>query len=141
MMRGLHDDLYLVVGMIDPQTKRATLRFHVNPLVSWVWIGVLVLMSGAAVSLWPEVRLREVGVWGYLRATAGAATSIMLAILFATSSARAAGPVAERGAPAASVEAPARPSPTFPPFAFGALGAVAVGAVVGARSGRLRERR
>jgi len=55
MMRGLHDDLYMVVGTIDPASKRATLRFHVNPLGSWVWIGVFVLIGGASISMWPEV--------------------------------------------------------------------------------------
>jgi cytochrome c-type biogenesis protein CcmF len=106
MMRGLHDDLYLVIGMVDPQTKRATMRFHVNPLVSWVWIGVFVLIGGASVSLWPDVRLREVGVWGYLRATAGAVTSIMLAILLATSSARGGPVVGNARAPMTQVPTP-----------------------------------
>jgi len=85
LMRGLHDDLYLVVGVMDPQTKRATLRFHVNPLVSWVWLGVFVLLGGAGLSLWPEVKLREVGVWGYLRASAGVATTMMFGIILAAS--------------------------------------------------------
>lgn len=85
MLSGLRDDLYVVVGNIDPQSKRATLRFHVNPLVAWVWIGVLVLLSGASVSLWPEVRLREVGVWGAVRAFAGATTTVLLSILLAAS--------------------------------------------------------
>jgi cytochrome c-type biogenesis protein CcmF len=87
LMRGLHDDLYLVVGIMDPQTKRATLRFHVNPLVSWVWLGVFVLLGGAGLSLWPEVKLREVGVWGYLRASAGVATTMMFGIILAASAA------------------------------------------------------
>jgi cytochrome c-type biogenesis protein CcmF len=134
MMRGLHDDLYLVVGMIDPQTKRATLRLHVNPLVSWVWIGVLVLMGGASFSLWPEVRLREVGVWGYLRASAGAATSIMFAILLASSSARAGAPATSRRPPPAAVAeaalGPVHPAPLF--FALG-LGLVGGAGLVGFR--------
>ncbi len=122
MLTGLHDDLYLVVGTIDPQTKRATLRFHVNPLVTWVWTGVLVLMFGASISLWPEVRLSEVGVWGYVRATAGVATSVMFAILLATSSARAAGPVGKRTMNAAVARAAPGPRPLGgTPFA--ALGA------------------
>jgi cytochrome c-type biogenesis protein CcmF len=87
LMRGLRDDLYLVVGIMDPQTKRATLRFHVNPLVSWVWLGVFVLLGGAGMSLWPEVKLREVGVWGYLRASAGVATTMMFGIILAVSAA------------------------------------------------------
>ncbi|HEX4478077.1 MAG TPA: heme lyase CcmF/NrfE family subunit [Polyangiaceae bacterium] len=89
LLRGFRDDLYMVVGNMDPQTKKATLRFHVNPLVSWVWVGVLVLLSGAGVSLWPEVKLREVGVWGLVRASVGAATSVMFAIMLSASSARA----------------------------------------------------
>jgi len=88
LMRGLRDDLYLVVGVMDPQSKRATLRFHVNPLVSWVWLGVFVLLGGAGISLWPEVKLREVGVWGYLRASAGVATSVMFGIILAATAAR-----------------------------------------------------
>jgi cytochrome c-type biogenesis protein CcmF len=99
MMRGLHDDLYLVVGTMDPQTKHATLRIHVNPLVSWVWIGVFVLMFGAGISLWPEVKLREVSVWGYVRMTAGAATSVLLALVMATSPARAGTAVARESMP------------------------------------------
>lgn len=85
MLSGLRDDLYVVVGNIDPQSKRATLRFHVNPLVSWLWIGVFVLLFGASVSLWPEVRFREVGVWGAVRALAGATTTILFSILLAAS--------------------------------------------------------
>jgi cytochrome c-type biogenesis protein CcmF len=87
LMQGLRDDLYIVVGIMDPQTKRATLRFHVNPLVFWVWCGVFVLLGGAGISLWPEVKLREVGVWGFLRASAGAATTVMFGIILAASSA------------------------------------------------------
>src|SRR6185503_14404002 len=113
---------------------RATLRFHVNPLVSWVWIGMFVLIGGASISLWPELRLREVGVWGYLRATAGAATSIMLAILFATSTARAATPVAPaRARP--SVEATLSSHPSRSPFEPLGGAAIAVGLVVGAAAG------
>jgi cytochrome c-type biogenesis protein CcmF len=89
IMRGLRDDLYVLVGILDPQTKRATLRFHVNPFVTWVWVGVMVLVSGASLSLWPEIKLREVGAWGYVRLATGAATSILLSIVMATAPARA----------------------------------------------------
>jgi cytochrome c-type biogenesis protein CcmF len=88
-LNGLRDDLYVVLGAIDPESKRATFRVHVNPLVAWIWIGVLVLIAGAAVSLWPEVSLREVGAWGYVRATAGITSSVMFAILLASSTATA----------------------------------------------------
>jgi hypothetical protein len=88
-LNGLRDDLYVVVGAIDPESKRATFRVHVNPLVAFIWIGVLVLIGGAAVSLWPDVSLREVGAWGYVRAGAGLTSSIMFAILLASTPASA----------------------------------------------------
>jgi cytochrome c-type biogenesis protein CcmF len=117
LLRGLRDDLYVVAGSMDPTSKRATLKFHVNPFVSWIWIGVLVLIGGATLSLWPEVRLREVGVWGYLRATAGAATSIFLAILLSVTPARAGPDSAVGRAPAAALLPAPRPfdgSPVAP---------------------------
>jgi hypothetical protein len=120
---------------MDPQTKKATLRFHVNPFVSWVWIGVLVLMSGALVSLWPEVALREVTVWGYARLAAGGATSVLLAILMATSTARAAPGLAGEARPhtLGSLVTP-RPFDATPAIAL------ACGAVIATLSSRGRGR-
>ncbi|MBM4362643.1 MAG: heme lyase CcmF/NrfE family subunit, partial [Deltaproteobacteria bacterium] len=106
LLRGLSDDLYVVVGTMDPESKRATLKVHVNPLVSFIWVGVLVLIAGTTVSLWPEVRLRELGLLGALRAGAGAATSIFLAVILASSPARAGTPgtwTAGRASPALAV--------------------------------------
>jgi cytochrome c-type biogenesis protein CcmF len=133
-INGLRDDLYVVVGSIDAASKRATFRIHVNPLVAWIWIGVLVLIGGAAVSLWPEVSLREVTAWSYLRATAGAASGIMFAILVATSPAAAtAGPN-----PAELARRSAQPERLAPPdepdllrragMAAGSRGGMALGA-------------
>jgi cytochrome c-type biogenesis protein CcmF len=84
----------MVIGQVNPQTKRATFRFHVNPLVSWIWLGVLVMMSGAGISLWPEVSWRKLGAWGFVRIAAGATTGIMFAILLASTSASNAKPSA-----------------------------------------------
>jgi hypothetical protein len=44
-----------------------------------------VLIMGASVSLWPEVSLRELGAWGFVRASAGVATGTLLAVLIAMS--------------------------------------------------------
>jgi cytochrome c-type biogenesis protein CcmF len=88
-INGFRDDLYVVVGSIDVESKRATFRFHVNPLVAWIWIGVLVLIGGAAVSLWPDVSLKEVGAWSYVRASAGVASGVMFALILASSPAMA----------------------------------------------------
>jgi cytochrome c-type biogenesis protein CcmF len=89
ILSSLRDDLYLAVGTVDPSSKVATFRVHVNPLVIWIWIGVLILISGAAISLWPEVSFKQLGVWSYVRASAGATSGIMFAILIASSPARA----------------------------------------------------
>ena len=83
MMRTLHEDLYTVVGQIDPQSKRATFQFHVNPLVSWIWIGLLILIAGTVTSLFPELSLGEVGAWSYVRGAAGVATGTAFAVWIA----------------------------------------------------------
>jgi hypothetical protein len=46
---------------------------------------VLILICGSAVSLWPDVSLREVGAWSYVRATAGVTSGIMFAVILASS--------------------------------------------------------
>ncbi len=63
MMRGVLSDLYVVVGGANPETKRAEFQIHVNPFVSWIWMGVMVLILGTAVSIWPEVSWGALGVW------------------------------------------------------------------------------
>ncbi len=88
-INGFRDDLYVVMGAIDPESKRGTFRIHVNPLVAWIWIGVLVLICGAAVSLWPDVSLREVGAWSYVRASAGLTSAVIFALLLASAPAAA----------------------------------------------------
>lgn len=83
-LNGLRDDLYIVIGTIDNSTGRGTFRIHVNPLVMWIWMGMLVLICGTAVSLWPDVRLQEVGMWSYVRASAGMTSAVLFAFLIAS---------------------------------------------------------
>jgi cytochrome c-type biogenesis protein CcmF len=128
--------VYTVVGTVDPQSKRATFQFHLNPLVSWIWIGVLILIGGATLSLWPELSFKEIGAWGYVRAGAGVATSIMLAV-WLTASPTSAYAASERPRPTVSTAPPER---ELPLGAFGALGA---GLVLGtglSMAGRRRTR-
>jgi cytochrome c-type biogenesis protein CcmF len=125
MRRALREDVYTVVGTVDPQTKRATFQLHVNPLVSWIWLGVLILISGATVSLWPELSYREAGAWAYLRASAGVATSVMLAIWLAVSPTSAYASAARPRTPELT-----EPAPRAPPL--GALSAAGVGLCLGA---------
>ncbi len=84
MMHSLRDDLYLVVGSINPQTKVATFQIHINPLVSWIWFGAIILIFGSIISMWPELQPAESRVWAYARGTAGAVASITLGILLAS---------------------------------------------------------
>jgi cytochrome c-type biogenesis protein CcmF len=144
-MNGLRDDLYVVVGVVSPDSKRATFRFHVNPLVAWIWIGVLVLISGTMVSLWPEVSLREVGAWSYVRGAAGATSGVMLSIFLASSPARAMTGPPSTAAPeyrvAALSDAPAKPIPPAPAgLDLGVAAAIALGLGGGALSSRRRRK-
>lgn len=79
----LRQDLYTVIGTIDPQSKRGTFRFHVNPLVMWIWLGGMVLILGATISLWPEYSFGELGAWSYVRAGAGVAAGTALSVWLA----------------------------------------------------------
>jgi cytochrome c-type biogenesis protein CcmF len=140
LMRTFKDDLYMVVGMVSPETKRASFQFHVNPLVSWIWVGVLVLIFGASVSLWPELSTKEVGAWAYVRAATAGLSGIAFAIWIAMgpSSGYAASRTARappREAPTAAVisELPREPM-------LGASGALAFG-VLGGLGVAMRQRR
>src|SRR5713226_4987010 len=50
----LKEDLYLVYEGQDPETGRPIIKAHLNPLVSWIWIGVLVMIFGTIVALVPN---------------------------------------------------------------------------------------
>ena len=54
-----------------------------NPLVSWIWLGLLVLIAGCVTSLFPELSFAEAGAWSYVRASAGVATGTAFALWMA----------------------------------------------------------
>jgi cytochrome c-type biogenesis protein CcmF len=58
----LREDLYLVLGSYDPQSKLATILAYVNPLVVWIWLGGLVAAIGTAIAAWPTAAERRVVV-------------------------------------------------------------------------------
>jgi cytochrome c-type biogenesis protein CcmF len=91
MLHSIRDDLYVAVGVVSPETKVATFQVHVNPLVSWIWTGVLVLIFGAVISMWPEVTVQEARGWAYLRMGGGVVSSVIFGLLLALSPARAFG--------------------------------------------------
>jgi cytochrome c-type biogenesis protein CcmF len=80
---ALRDDVYVIVGTINPQTKIASFQIHVNPLVTWIWIGCLVLIAGSVVCMWPQLELGESRVWAGARGVAATAASVVIGIMLA----------------------------------------------------------
>jgi cytochrome c-type biogenesis protein CcmF len=55
----LKDDLYVILANFD-SSGTANFRAMVNPMVSWIWAGGVVLILGAIVTMWPSAReIRE----------------------------------------------------------------------------------
>jgi cytochrome c-type biogenesis protein CcmF len=53
---GLIEDVYLVLGDFARDGSRATIKVQVNRMVSWLWLGGLVLTLGAALAVLPDRR-------------------------------------------------------------------------------------
>ncbi len=53
---GLMNDIYLVLGDFARDGTSATVKFQVNRMVSWIWIGGLVLTLGTLLAILPERR-------------------------------------------------------------------------------------
>jgi cytochrome c-type biogenesis protein CcmF len=87
---GLRDDVYLIVGTIEPNNRNlASFQIHVNPLVSWIWLGCIILISGSFICMWPQLELGESRVWAGARGVAATAASVLLGIMLAGTPARA----------------------------------------------------
>jgi cytochrome c biogenesis factor len=54
ILRSLRQDVSVVVGSINPVTQRAALQVSVRPLVSFVWLGGLLVVLGCLVSIYPS---------------------------------------------------------------------------------------
>jgi cytochrome c-type biogenesis protein CcmF len=67
LYRSLGTDLYVVLASADPNTDEAQIQVHGNPFVSWIWIGITVLIFGASLSIWPEVTLGKLRAWKIVR--------------------------------------------------------------------------
>jgi cytochrome c-type biogenesis protein CcmF len=99
MLHSLRADLYTVVGMVDPSSKRATFQFHVNTLVCWIWVGLLILISGVSVSFWPDAVPGELRVWSFVRAAVAATAASGFALVIAMSPAAAMASKTQRAVP------------------------------------------
>jgi len=53
---GFIEDVYLVLGDFARDGSQATVKVQVNRMVSWLWIGGLILTLGAALAVLPEGR-------------------------------------------------------------------------------------
>ena len=53
---GLKEDVYLVLGDFARDGTQATVKIQINRLVSWIWIGGVVLTLGALLAILPERR-------------------------------------------------------------------------------------
>ncbi len=58
----LREDLYVILGAADGD-KNATFQVYINPMVSWLWLGgvILVVGTGLAVMPWPRVSRTTAG--------------------------------------------------------------------------------
>jgi hypothetical protein len=104
--------------------------------VMWIWLGGMVLVLGACVSLWPDFALGELGAWAYVRAGAGVAAGAAFSLWLAMSPSYAYASVRPPSQAPPAREAVDLPlSRTLPP-ALAALFGLGVGAVFAARRQR-----
>jgi cytochrome c-type biogenesis protein CcmF len=66
MVRGLFSDVYVVLGAVD-EAGRAQLQIHINRLVSFIWIGLLVVMFGTGIALLPDLSPGRLARWRAVR--------------------------------------------------------------------------
>ena len=79
VLSSVRDDLYVVLGNLSNHSDRVSIQVHVNPLVSWIWAGVLVLILGASLSLWPVGR--GFAMLRYVKLAASVVTALGFALL------------------------------------------------------------
>ncbi len=46
LLRGLREDLYVVLAGLDDTGQRVTFKLFINPLQAWLWIGVGIMVLG-----------------------------------------------------------------------------------------------
>jgi cytochrome c-type biogenesis protein CcmF len=48
------EDLYLILGGVEPDGSAATLKVMINPMVMWIWLGGLIITLGALITIIPS---------------------------------------------------------------------------------------
>ena len=56
---GLAEDLYVVLAGWENNGETASFKVYVNPLMSWMWIGGIVMVLGTLAALWPHQKETE----------------------------------------------------------------------------------
>ncbi len=51
----LQADLYVIYEGKNPDTDRPIIKVFLNPLISWIWIGVLIVIAGTLLGLTPNL--------------------------------------------------------------------------------------
>jgi cytochrome c-type biogenesis protein CcmF len=51
---GAIEDVYVVLAGFEEGGASASFKVYVNPLMSWMWIGGLVVIAGVLISAWPR---------------------------------------------------------------------------------------
>jgi cytochrome c-type biogenesis protein CcmF len=54
------EDLYLVYSGRNQDSGKPIIRAHLNPLVWWIWVGVLVVIAGTLIALIPSAATARV---------------------------------------------------------------------------------
>ena len=47
-------DLYALMTAYDPESGQGTFKLYINPLIGWVWSGLLILVAGTLIAAWPD---------------------------------------------------------------------------------------
>jgi cytochrome c-type biogenesis protein CcmF len=55
-------DVYLVYEGKNETTGKPIIKAHLNPLVPWIWIGLIIMVFGTIVALVPNAAVVQVAV-------------------------------------------------------------------------------
>jgi cytochrome c-type biogenesis protein CcmF len=80
----LAEDVYVVLDHYDAETHTATFVVYINPLINWVWIGILILILGTFWCLIPQVLVDAVSARPRTRLGRAADIALLLLIVFGT---------------------------------------------------------
>ena len=51
----IREDVYLVYAGRNQDSDKPIIKAHLNPLVSWIWVGVIIIVIGTFIALVPNL--------------------------------------------------------------------------------------